>query len=482
MRRLTEKGKVEFTISPRAISEETPKSVENMLDYRKDKLAIRTAKAKIITAGLVLGVIFVIFSGYLAKQYIGETEEQRLSNLKQIVQLARNSIEPILVEYRSKQISKAQALEQVRNLVRRMVYKDQLGKNYVFMSSYDGTMLVQPFEPRREMTNMWNLRDAYGVYIIRELIKTAESKNGSGYVSYYYKRPSQTKPEEKISFVIGIPEMNCYIGTGKYMTDIRKAERAYIISITSLTFLLMVLLAILVLSSMREVRRQNLMLQQEYEVLKQAEEALASSEEFLNNVIEQSPVSLWISDSEGTLIKLNQSCRELFGATDEETVGKYNLFKDNLIEEQGFIPLVENVFEKGEIARFTIDYDLPRVEHVKVNGATHRILDVIVSPIKDIHGKVTNAIVQHKDITEAKKAEEELRQHREHLEEMVRERTAELRTIVKAMSGREVRMAELKETIQKLRAQLEETGLTPVADDPLKKMGKETADGSEREW
>ena len=159
---------------------------------------------------------------------------------------------------------------------------------------------------------------------------------------------------------------------------------------------------------------------------KQAEQALVSSEEFLNSVIEHSPVSLWVSDSEGTLIKLNQSCRELFEATDEEVVGKYNILKDNLIERQGFIPLVENVFEKGEVARFTIDYDLPKVEHVEVTGATHRILDVVVSPIKDVHGKVTNAIIQHKDITEIKRAEEELKKHRERLEEMVQERTKEL--------------------------------------------------------
>jgi hypothetical protein len=33
-------------------------------------------------------------------------------------------------------------------------------------------------------------------------------------------------------------------------------------------------------------------------------------------------------------------------------------------------------------------------------------------------------------------------------------------------------MAELKETITKLRAQLEEAGMTPVADDPLKEMGR----------
>jgi hypothetical protein len=31
-------------------------------------------------------------------------------------------------------------------------------------------------------------------------------------------------------------------------------------------------------------------------------------------------------------------------------------------------------------------------------------------------------------------------------------------------------MAELKETIQKLRTQLESAGMTPVADDPLKKI------------
>jgi len=141
---------------------------------------------------------------------------------------------------------------------------------------------------------------------------------------------------------------------------------------------------------------------------KRAEEALASSEQFLSNVIEQSPVSMWISDSEGTLIRMNQACRELFGVTDEEAVGKYNILKDNVIEEQGLMPLVGNVFEKGNTARFTLDYDLPRVEHIEVKEGTHTILDVSVSPIKDIHGKLTNALVQHKDITERKRAEEAL--------------------------------------------------------------------------
>jgi hypothetical protein len=43
--------------------------------------------------------------------------------------------------------------------------------------------------------------------------------------------------------------------------------------------------------------------------------------------------------------------------------------------------------------------------------------------------------------------------------------------MVNLMAGREVRMAELKATIRELRAQLEEAGLKPVANDPLLEQG-----------
>jgi CheY-like chemotaxis protein len=75
-----------------------------------------------------------------------------------------------------------------------------------------------------------------------------------------------------------------------------------------------------------------------------------------------------------------------------------------------------------------------------------------------------------------KRAEEELEKHKGHLEGLVRKRTDELQKMVNLMAGREVRMAELKETIRKLRSQLEEAGMTPVADDPLKEGGRLKSD------
>jgi len=65
-------------------------------------------------------------------------------------------------------------------------------------------------------------------------------------------------------------------------------------------------------------------------------------------------------------------------------------------------------------------------------------------------------LVHTEDITERVRAEEELRKQ-----------AAELKRLVNLMAGREVRMAELKDVIRQLRAQLEEAGLAPVADDPL---------------
>ena len=55
---------------------------------------------------------------------------------------------------------------------------------------------------------------------------------------------------------------------------------------------------------------------------------------------------------------------------------------------------------------------------------------------------------------------------------MVQERTRDLQKLINTMSGREVRMPELKQTIKKLRAQLENAGMTPAADDPLKQSDK----------
>jgi PAS domain S-box-containing protein len=63
---------------------------------------------------------------------------------------------------------------------------------------------------------------------------------------------------------------------------------------------------------------------------------------------------------------------------------------------------------------------------------------------------------------------EKLSQHAKDLESRIQERTMELQKMVDHMTGREIRMAELKDVITRLKKQLVDHDIQPAAEDPLK--------------
>jgi len=141
---------------------------------------------------------------------------------------------------------------------------------------------------------------------------------------------------------------------------------------------------------------------------KLAERALKEREEFLDSVIEQNPNPIWVSDERGTIIRMNQALRDLLKITDEEIVGKYNVLEDAQVQEQGFLPLVKSVFQEGKTIRFNLDYYTEKEKQVELAQETHKVLDIVISPIKDNDGKIIHAICHQNDISERKKAEEAL--------------------------------------------------------------------------
>lgn len=187
-----------------------------------------------VTALMVaLAALFVFL--YVAQ--LKNLEQQRRNEIRRIVQVASRSIAPILARYNQGMLPKEEALRQVTDLIRRMTYDDVFGPNYVFMSDYDGTMLVQPYERAKEGTNQAELRDSRGVFIIRALVERA--KAGGGYVSYEYPPPNSEEPQRKISYVVGIPELSCYIGTGMYVTDLEKDLRLFMGKVLLLSLVLL---------------------------------------------------------------------------------------------------------------------------------------------------------------------------------------------------------------------------------------------------
>ena len=133
---------------------------------------------------------------------------------------------------------------------------------------------------------------------------------------------------------------------------------------------------------------------------------LQKSESFFYSLFEQSPFAIWISDETGTLININKAALILLNITKDDVIGTYNIFKDNIVENQGHIPLVKTVYDKGETITFELFYDSSKLNLLHLKKYASVVLHVTIYPVKNASGEIRNAIIHMTDITEQKYAVE----------------------------------------------------------------------------
>jgi len=191
---------------------------------------IKNISILIAVCAVLVVLIQLFFSSNISDDFAEQIQVQREDATRKLVQIAYNSIQPVIAEVRSGLLNKDEALEKILNIARTMKYMDEFGLNYIFMGSYDGIMLVQPFEPEKEGSNQWELKDANGKYIIRELVQAAKEKPLGSFVTYYYFPPDKQAEEEKLTYVMDIPKLEVYIGTVMYIESSYKSLQKLIIN------------------------------------------------------------------------------------------------------------------------------------------------------------------------------------------------------------------------------------------------------------
>jgi two-component system sensor histidine kinase/response regulator len=150
---------------------------------------------------------------------------------------------------------------------------------------------------------------------------------------------------------------------------------------------------------------------------KRAERALKESKEKYKHLIEMMNEGLWIQDEDGIISYVNGRLCEMLGYSSNEMIGHRVadfLDKPNLEK-------LQNRMEKRERQG-------AHACEIEWRCKDERRVWTIVAPslLYDADGAFLGSFAVITDITDRKSAEEELRKHRDHLEELVKERTAAL--------------------------------------------------------
>ena len=141
--------------------------------------------------------------------------------------------------------------------------------------------------------------------------------------------------------------------------------------------------------------------------------ALRENERLFRTVIDHLPQRVFAVDPSFTIVAANKACATDFGTTPAEVVGR---------QERDFLPpdrapdiLAAHAAVMASGVAETTEYSL--------SGALMHVYRV---PLKDDAGKVVGLVAILEDISAFRAAENEIRRHRDHLNELVREQTVDL--------------------------------------------------------
>jgi len=98
----------------------------------------------------------------------------------------------------------------------------RFGKNgYFWINDTEPKMIMHPIKPSLNGKNISNVQDPKGVYVFREIVKTAKRGDG-GTLKYMWNKPNSNVPKAKLTYVKLFKPWGWIIGTGAYLDDIEK--------------------------------------------------------------------------------------------------------------------------------------------------------------------------------------------------------------------------------------------------------------------
>jgi two-component system, cell cycle sensor histidine kinase and response regulator CckA len=365
----------------------------------------------LLLAFLSIGIFLLVFQHYMNSLF-EDVEKNYRQSLVNVISVARNAIEPDLAKVRSGEITRDEAIRRIRPLIRSMTYEDQDGKNYIYMATYDGTVLVQPFLPEREMTNRIDVRDIKGLYIARELIRAAKENPGGSFVRYYYSHlPGVHDVQEKMGYVVGLPELECYIVTGMYIEKTLLNQKKMLANVEYASIWLFIITLIPISVSGWVIVSRNRRLMTEVRNRKKADEELLENMELLRATLNATTDGILVVNKENRITQINRQFldmwripAELKAINDDE---KLLMFAASQVaDSDGFLDKVRALYQS----------QLDSMDEIVFKDG--RVFERYSSPMI-LAGNEIGRVWDFRDITRRKQAEESVMTSRKLLNDML---------------------------------------------------------------
>ncbi|SIS82368.1 two-component system, NarL family, sensor kinase [Neptunomonas antarctica] len=192
----------------------------------KQNAYLMPLKLKILTLALLpllLVTIIITLINIKQSQSLSELEIQtfeenllasKRNELKNYVSLALTAVSQVTSSPWKRDF---EAKEEVKRILNGLTYGED---GYFFVYDGQGVNLVHPAQPELVGQNLINMQDENGTFVFRDLLAVA--KQGGGFHRYVWRKPSKGDNEDKLSYVVLLPEWGWMLGTGLYVDDIAK--------------------------------------------------------------------------------------------------------------------------------------------------------------------------------------------------------------------------------------------------------------------
>jgi two-component system NtrC family sensor kinase len=197
---------------------------------------------------------------------------------------------------------------------------------------------------------------------------------------------------------------------------------------------------------------------------------ILASERRHRSLVEGSPNCVMLFDRECRCVAINRAGLDMIGCREEEIVGRrFGMFKALGDTGRRIDQLFMDVLQGNKLSF--------EAEGVRSDGR-RVICSAVLNPVPDADGQIRSFVGIFMDITERKAAEDKLHIYHEHLEEMVKERTAELSGMNKRLEQEIAERRTAEEELKRHREHLtelvkEQTADLIVANDFLQQEIKE---------